>query len=343
MNIQVRTSSLRGYEALMRQLGGNPTAMLKRHRISATALHDEDAMLSLRSVARLLEESAEATSCSDFGLRLAMGQDISVLGPLAIAMQNAATVGDALVYAARYLSIQSAGLTLSINRASKAERRQIEIRLAVQVPRQAATRQINDLSLADLHLMVKLLAGRHYVLHEIGLPHSPLAPRQTYRRFFSALVLTDQAHAFLRIADDTLHAKVAGVNESVRKLAVDYLSTHASAPDRSYSSLVRKMLGNTMGSGTEKRPEIARMLGMRPRTLQRRLEEEGTRFDALRDEVRMQTALRYLSETRIPVAQIASLVGLSEQSALTRACRRWYNMSPLELRHRSRSGKVALS
>src|SRR5882757_8807528 len=115
MTAMVRASGLRGYGVLMRRLGADPEAMLRRYRIAPEALDDDDALLPLRSVVHLLEASASATQCADFGLRLADSQDISVLGPVAIAMQNAPTVASALETASRYLFVHSPGMSISIH------------------------------------------------------------------------------------------------------------------------------------------------------------------------------------------------------------------------------------
>lgn len=74
---------------------------------------------------------------------------------------------------------------------------------------------------------------------------------------------------------------------------------------------------------------------MHPCTLQRRLDTEHTRFEALREDVRRDTALRYLCETRIPLTPLAGLLGLSEQSALSRCCRRWFGQTPSTLRRQA--------
>lgn len=65
MTAMVRASGLRGYEALMRQLGADPVPMLQRYRISAESLADEDALLPLRSVVQLIESSAAVTGGVD--------------------------------------------------------------------------------------------------------------------------------------------------------------------------------------------------------------------------------------------------------------------------------------
>src|SRR3546814_20077315 len=79
------------------------------------------------------------------------------------------------------------------------------------------------------------------------------------------------------------------------------------------------------------------MLGLHPRTLQRYLEVEGTRFDALRDDVQRELAQRYLCETRIPMTPLAGLLDYAEQSVQTRACRRWFGQTPSALRRHAPS------
>ena len=86
---------------------------------------------------------------------------------------------------------------------------------------------------------------------------------------------------------------------------------------------------------------IASHLGLHPRTLQRRLADQGTAFLGLVDEVRSTQAERYLRGTEVPLSHLAGLVGYTEQSALTRSCRRWFGMSPSSYR-RSTTQQPAL-
>jgi AraC-like DNA-binding protein len=77
---------------------------------------------------------------------------------------------------------------------------------------------------------------------------------------------------------------------------------------------------------------------MHPRTLQRRLREEGTTFEAIKDEARQDLAQRYLAQPDVPLTQITALLGYSEQSALGRSCRRWFGATPREMRALLASG-----
>lgn len=331
----VRASGLRGYMGLMRQLGADPLPMLRRYRIAPESLGDEEALISLRSTVQLIEASAAASGCPDFGLRMARGQDISVLGPLAIAMQNAPTVGHAMDYVSRYLFVHSPDMVVSLHHDSPYARKAAELRFELRLPRQAALRQTMDLCLADIHHMLQLLAGSRYLLHTVTLPHEPLAPPAAYVRFFGAPVRFAQAHAGLHIARSTLEVGLQQVNDTLRQMAIDYLSQHFRMPGKTLSSRVRQTLRSTLGTGRGNKADIAELLGMHPRTLQRHLDAEHTSFERLREEVRKETGLRYLRETRMPLSQLAGVLGLSEQSALARSCRRWFGMPPSQLRRRA--------
>ena len=77
---------------------------------------------------------------------------------------------------------------------------------------------------------------------------------------------------------------------------------------------------------------VARRLATSARTLQRRLGADGTSFARLVDEARRERAQAFLRAGDVSVAEVSWLVGFSEQSAFTRAFRRWTGLSPTEFR-----------
>lgn len=332
----VRASGLRGYVALMEGLGADPGPLLRRCRIPLEVLDDEDALFPLRASVHLLELSAAETACPDFGLRLARRQDISVLGPLGIVLQNAPTVRKALDYASRYLFVHSPGLGLSLHEESAIVGGAVEVQVELRLPRLPAQRQTIDLCLGDLHHIARLLAGDRYRLLAVTLPHAPIAPVVAYKRFFGAPVLVEQPRAALHVSRDTLRADLHGVNPALRQITEDYLAKHFRVPGESVSARVRQALRRTLGTPHGNKADIAALLALHPRTLQRRLDDERTSFEAIREELRKDSALHYLRETTIPLGQLAALLGFSEQSALARSCRRWFGLPPSALRREAR-------
>lgn len=328
----IRSSGQAGYSALMRSLGVDPLPLLARHGLAPDHGENHDAFVPLRACVELLEDSAAVAHCPDLGLRLAASQDIRILGPLAAAMQHASTVGEALATASRYLFVHSPALVFSVNDNSTLASGAVELRIDITLSHLPEYRQIMDECLGVLHRILQFLGQKNYELLAVALPHAPAADQKCYSTFFNASVYANQDYGALHVTPATLAAGLAEVNGSLRKIALDYLNRHYADPAQSMTFRVRRALTVTLGANRGSKAAIADLLFMHPRTLQRKLTEEGAAFDSIRDEVRQQTALHFLRETRIPLAQLPGILGFADQSVLTRSCQRWFGTTPLRLR-----------
>ena len=77
---------------------------------------------------------------------------------------------------------------------------------------------------------------------------------------------------------------------------------------------------------------IADTLEVHVRQLHRLLQEQGTSYVKIKDRVRRQLAVLYLKQDALSLMQIASLLDYAEQSAFSRSCQRWFQMSPRNAR-----------
>lgn len=84
---------------------------------------------------------------------------------------------------------------------------------------------------------------------------------------------------------------------------------------------------------------VANELHLAPRSLRRRLEEEGTSFRALVDEVRQTLAEELLLSAHMKLAEIANRLGYTEPAAFISAFKRWKGVSPTAFRARQRAQK----
>jgi AraC-like DNA-binding protein len=73
-------------------------------------------------------------------------------------------------------------------------------------------------------------------------------------------------------------------------------------------------------------------MGVSPRTLQRRLREEGTTFLGLLEETQRALAEFYLRRPEVAICEVSYLTGFSQPSAFHRAFRRWTGLTPGEFR-----------
>ena len=83
---------------------------------------------------------------------------------------------------------------------------------------------------------------------------------------------------------------------------------------------------------------VAASLHMHPRTLRRRLAEEGegTSFRAITNDVRATLATELLSQVGLTVEQVAQRLGYAETAAFNHAFSRWFGVAPNEYRRRQR-------
>jgi AraC-like DNA-binding protein len=91
---------------------------------------------------------------------------------------------------------------------------------------------------------------------------------------------------------------------------------------------------------TGRRPsieDIADGLHVSPRTLQRRLQDEGSSFQRLLDEARHQLARRYLNNSVLELNEAAYLLGYEDGNSFVRAFRTWEGIPPARWRERQRA------
>jgi AraC-like DNA-binding protein len=138
----------------------------------------------------------------------------------------------------------------------------------------------------------------------------------------------------LTIAAKDLDLVISEHNQELHDLATKYLDSLLPRGTTPFTLQVRQAIEALLGTGTCTHREVAKALYMHPRTLQRRLKEEGTSFEEIKDEVRRDFAERYLSHPDVPLTQVTSLLDYSEQSAFGRSCRRWFHTSPRDFRNR---------
>ena len=76
--------------------------------------------------------------------------------------------------------------------------------------------------------------------------------------------------------------------------------------------------------------QVASQLHLSPQTLHRNLKREGTSYQRIKESIRRDLAMTALVKDRLPVKQVAELVGFSESRSITRAFKQWTGLSPRE-------------
>jgi AraC-like DNA-binding protein len=100
---------------------------------------------------------------------------------------------------------------------------------------------------------------------------------------------------------------------------------------------VRAAIHGELKGGDPSLDHVARKLGTSRRSLQRRLADEDLTYAQVLDDVRSTMARAYLAQRDLSIAEVAYLLGFTEQSSFTRAFRRWTRTSPGEFRRASQT------
>jgi AraC-like DNA-binding protein len=330
----VRSAGLQRFRQTVEALGGDADLFARQAGLPPGALDADDLLVEDTAIAAVLETAAAALHCPDLGLRVASVQEMSLLGPLAVAIQNSPSVADAIECTSRYMFVHARDLSLSVVPDPDGTAGVTGLRYTFGAwirPLPQAT----EMTMLFLHRAVGFLVGGGYGLRSVDLPHEPVAPAVRYTEVFGAAVRFGRPAAVLRVPTSLMRQPLAGVDATLRGLALAFLSRQSPGPRTGPAARVRAVVSQALGTGPTELADVARALAVHPRTLQRQLVEEGQGFTEILDDVRRSRARAYLTTTDMPLAQVSRLLGFAEQAVLSRCARRWWGMSPTALRRQA--------
>lgn len=334
----VRSAGLQKFRQCVEELGGDAEAYARRAGLPVEALDSDELLVQDHALALVLEHAAADLGCPDLGLRVGEAQDFRMLGPLSVAIQHSPSVADALECTSRYLFVHARDLSVSLVDDPDGARGVVGLRYAFDTGVRPLP-QATDMTVMFVHRAVLFLVGGPYGLRSVDLSHQPVAPRSRYEDAFGARVRFGRDHALLRVPSSLLSRPLEGVDETLRRLAMAFLDRHSLEAGPVMTARVRAVLDRSLGTGSTELVDVARVLAVHPRTLQRQLAAEGESYASLLDGVRRARARLYLTTTDMPLAQVSNLVGFSEQAVLTRCARRWWGRTPSALRREARAGR----
>ncbi|MGY2092709.1 MULTISPECIES: AraC family transcriptional regulator [Nocardia] len=327
-----RSASLRAFRPIINELGGDPERYATRAGLPIRALDEDDLPIPELAVAEALRLAATELGCPDIGLRLAQRTGTGMLGALAMALHNSSTLAGALNAASQYLSVHSRSLRITVVPDPYQATGVVALRYGPPTY-DHGTWQANDFGLGCMHRIIATLAGRSYGLRSVELPYPAPAPLSVYENFFEAPVRDRRPAALLRIPHAVLTWPVAGTGDrQVRELALAMLARQLPEERTELAPQVAAVVSRLLGSTAPDLDRVADALHLHRRTLQRRLEREGTSLTAIVDDVRKRVSHRYLTGTTLSLNQIAGLLSLSSQSAFTRCSHRWWGRTPSAVR-----------
>jgi AraC-like DNA-binding protein len=155
-----------------------------------------------------------------------------------------------------------------------------------------------------------------------------------FRRYFAGPLRFGASRCSIVVPRALFELTRPGVDHELAKHLRDYAFTHWAARGgmRSWVARVETALAPAKHLHEYQLERVARSLQVSERTLRRRLAEEGTTFSAVSTRMRDERAARFLLETDLSLAQIATTLGYSDPTSFRRACRNRFGRTPRQIR-----------
>jgi AraC-like DNA-binding protein len=303
--------------------------------IDAAVLRDPRARVPLPAYAALYDAIIRAHGDEGFAL-FASPLRPGTFEFLCRSVVGARRLDEALDRAARFLAVVLPELHVTIER-DRDRARLVIAEIHPLRPRPADPCRVFAFEwlLRLLHALACWLVGRGLTLQSVRFPYPRPAHATDYAliytehsRFGGAALEADFSPHLLdlpvRRDEEALAAFLAG---GPGKITMLYRR------DRETVRRVRDLLVAALPESPSL-DDAARELGLTPRTLHRRLHEEGSSFRSVKDALRRDLALTQLEKSTRPVAAIAADLGYAEPSAFFRAFQAWTGEAPTAYRRR---------
>jgi AraC-like DNA-binding protein len=311
-----------------------PGTLRAAEGLSPGALASPTARVPLGTFYALLEALAARLEEPCTGLRVVAAlraEDLDALGFLGV---SSATLGSALEAGLRYQRLWSDGERLEREARGEA----VHVRFHPHGPARPAHHLAAQVVLGDVVLNAGALVG--------GLPGAcvrfrgpPAGPPARYLALLGLPVRFGAAEDAVELPARLLERPLPGANAGLsRVLTRTADALLAQLPDGArLASRVRALLPEVLPEGEGVLARVAARLRLPPRTLQRRLREEGTSLEAEREAFRRERALALLAGGE-RIAEVAWRLGYSVPSAFHHAFRRWTGLSPEAWRRQQEGG-----
>lgn len=329
----VATISSRALLAACDRLGIDRQALLDAAQLTAAEVADADLRLPLAQVAALWQAALDASRDPGLGLRIAQAVPFGAYRVIDFLAASAPTVGDGLVRVARYFPIVNSALSWKITDEGPFVRVSLDSDGPGALPRPYA-----EYAVAVTILHCRHASGFAWPLEDVTFTFDAPPGTRSHEATFECRVRFGQRRNSFALARATWDLPSRASSSELLRALEAHAASLLERLDAAHvtSSRVARQIAKELEGGDPSLATVARRLALSSRTLQRRLADEDTTFASVLDQTRRHVAEAYLKDRGLALTEVAYLLGFSEQSAFSRACQRWFHMSPTQFRTQTR-------
>lgn len=307
---------------LSEQLDTN--ALLESVGLSSRAILNDAFTLDANTFGHLLEQLVQQTGDERIGLKLGFQTPLSVLGNLGGLYQSCATLGHMLKAMQQYI-----GWLDGINSyAWKEDGHLVQIITTNNPVWQAkfprAARQMIEHNIGFSLRWKREYLGKPITPLAVAVPYARIGPTDLLESYFDCPIQFDYPHMQITLPRAFLDYRAAAANERAQRI---YEAEMVSFINKKplYGWQVRQLLEAQLSADSQPTTNnlslqfVAGQLAQSPRSLQRRLQEEGLSFQGILNEVRLELIRHYEHTDRnLTRVELAERLGFMDATSLSR-------------------------
>jgi AraC-like DNA-binding protein len=333
----ISSRALVGLEQFMKSKGLDCAQLGASAGIDCTVVEDLDGVIAIESFAHLLELATQQCGDEAFGLKFGAQFPVGPLGVYSYLVISAATLRDAVQASARFVRLVTSAYGIETEQQGCA----LYYKWHFPPPLRTQT-QLIDCLVALLVARVRQITGvPGWTPVSVEFAHPAPQSLRDYVPLFGGNMTFGASLTRLGIDAVTLD-KPSAVHDpyltrtlqAVAERMLGLCPERSGFLERAAGQIVRSL---PKGEATE--ADIAAALGTSVRELHREFAAAGTTFTSLRDEVRMETAKRLLTDTDLQLTEITFLLGFSELSVFSRTAKTWFGVAPSVYRRQFTTGR----
>jgi AraC-like DNA-binding protein len=312
----------------LQQAGVSRAKLLQHAGIDPAELQSPDGRVRSSAESSLWPWAVQESGDAAIGLHVGEKARIQSLGLVGYTFLNCATLGESLERLIRYQNLVTTHLRVTLRT------RPAAAVVSIQSSHEPSPRERIEHTAATMITLARWMTGREVPLEIANFRHARPTYAEEYERVFACRVQFEQQENSLYAHRSTLQIPLFQPNPGLLSTLEGLLDASARLLEQGagYLSKVRREIDGCMELGEVTLESVASRLAMTPRTLQRRLRDEGTTFRRMLDDYRRELASRYLTNALLTVDEVAYLLGFSESSAFHKAFKRWTSKAPAEFR-----------
>lgn len=313
---------------LLLQHGIDAGKLLADFGLTLTDFDEPEHTIPFATMGTLLGRCAAQTGCPHFGLMTGELTGASALGAVGFLIQSAPDVRSALGVLTRRIHLNNPGVAMSLVE----DQDFATLRYDIVQPGIESHEQILDGAMAIARTIMRSLCGPDWRPAQVRLAHARPGDVAEFRRVFEADLYFDAAETALVFSRSCLDKVPLTADPVLHRMMAHRVNELTVTAGEDVVGQLRRVLPWLLTTRNLSLAAAAKAVGLSTRTLNRRLADEKTSFTEQRDEVCFAVASQLLQSTRMPIGEVASLLGYANLSAFTRAFTRWSGMGPAQWR-----------